>query len=126
VKPSHGVFNIQVDGAIRAADAGDGASTGPLILDPGTHTVGVTAGTGTNAQEYSSVFGGDCAPDGRVVLSSEENKVCLVTNTQSRRDACLQNCDDARDACMEGVGTPGGPLGKQCAMAFAACRNNCH
>jgi hypothetical protein len=63
-----GLFNLQIDDETEFTDAGDGDSTGPVNVSAGfstdpepigiTHTVGETAGTGTNLDLYSKEI--DC------------------------------------------------------------------
>ena len=58
-----GAFNLQIDGVTEFADAGNGDSTGPVSVSAGystdeepigdTHTVGETAGSGTNLELYN-------------------------------------------------------------------------
>jgi len=58
-----GVFNLQIDGQTEFPDAGNGDSTGPVDVSAGfstddepigdTHTVGETAGTGTDLGLYA-------------------------------------------------------------------------
>jgi hypothetical protein len=43
-----GRFDLQIDGLTRAANVGNGGSTGALVVSAGVHTVGEIAGTNTN------------------------------------------------------------------------------
>lgn len=43
-----GLFNLSVDGARVATNVGDGGTSGRLVLEPGTHVLSETAGTGGN------------------------------------------------------------------------------
>jgi hypothetical protein len=86
-----GRFNLQIDGVTKAADVGDGGTTGAQIVFPGTHTVGETAGTGTSLSEYAVTIGGDCAANGTVALAAGESKQCTITNT--RRAAAVHVAD---------------------------------
>jgi len=57
-----GAFNLQINGQTEFADAGNGDTTGPVTVSAGysideepigdTHTVGETAGTGTDLSQY--------------------------------------------------------------------------
>ncbi len=79
-----GKFNLQIDGqnAGSGADALCGGSTGAVVVSAASHTVGELAGTGTTLSNYTSVIGGDCAPDGSVTLTAGQAKVCNITNTK--------------------------------------------
>jgi hypothetical protein len=78
-----GKFNLQIDGTTYAADVGDGGDTGAITLNAGPHTVGETAGTGTDLIHYVMTIGGDCAPDGSITLVVGENKTCTITNLRA-------------------------------------------
>jgi len=76
-----GKFNLQIDGATKAADVSNGGTTGQVQVSTGSHTVGEIAGAGTNLSLYTAVISGDCAPVGTVALAAGDNKVCIITNT---------------------------------------------
>jgi hypothetical protein len=76
-----GRFNLQVNGETLTSNVGNGGSTGPKALLPGTHTVGETAGSGTSLASYTTVIGGDCAPNGSITLAPGDNKTCTIINT---------------------------------------------
>jgi hypothetical protein len=89
-----GLFNLQIDGATAGtgADVGNGGNTGPVPVTVGGHTVGETAGTGTNLANYLVSIGGDCNDQGQVTLAAGESKTCVITNTrlgQRNGDATL-------------------------------------
>ena len=50
-----GLFNLQIDGSTAGtgANVGNGGTTGAVVSTLGGHTVGETAGTGTNLADYS-------------------------------------------------------------------------
>jgi hypothetical protein len=77
-----GKFNLQIDTVTKAANVGDGGTTGALVVTAGAHTVGETAGTGTNLADYDTVIGGDCTAGGNVTLVAGDVKVCTITNTR--------------------------------------------
>jgi hypothetical protein len=77
-----GKFNLQIDTVTKAANVGDGGTTGALVVSAGAHTVGETAGTGTNLADYDTVIGGDCTAGGSVTLTPGDVKVCTITNTR--------------------------------------------
>ena len=78
-----GLFNLQIDGvtAGMGANVGNGGTTGAVPVNAGVHTVGETAGAGTNLADYVTVIDGDCATSGTIALALAENKTCTVTNT---------------------------------------------
>ncbi len=92
-----GKFNIDVDGVVRANAVGNGGHTAALKLDFGTHTVSETAATGTNMSNYTSVFGGDCAPDGKVTLTYGDEKECTITNKAAPRLTVVKQLVPAND-----------------------------
>ena len=75
-----GKFNLQIDAVTKAANVGNGGTTGAVVVSVGAHTVGETAGTDTNLSDYVTTFGGDCATDGTINLAAGDNKVCTITN----------------------------------------------
>ena len=89
-----GKFNLQIDGVDRktGADVGDGGTTGVQTVDTGTHTVGETAGTGTDLADYTLVdqlqrHGASAAATrasaGRSTsVSYGDDVVCTITNTR--------------------------------------------
>jgi hypothetical protein len=111
VKPpgDPGRFNLQIDGINRAENIGNGGTTGQQNLDAGTHTVGVTAGSGTSLEDYTIAVGGHCTSNGSVIVPSGSTKTCVVTATgpppdpipPEDREQCLDECNDERDICME-------------------------
>jgi hypothetical protein len=83
VPPSDpGLFNLRIDGTTHAADAPCGGSTPAVVLNPGSHTVSETAGTGTNLANYTTTIGGDCAGNGSITLAYGDVKTCTITNTR--------------------------------------------
>ena len=79
-----GRFDLRVDGDVAATglDVACGGTTGTLQLEPGTHTVSETGGTGTNLSDYTSATGGDCDTNGSVAIAAGESKTCTITNTR--------------------------------------------
>lgn len=84
-----GKFNLQVDGQTRAANVGDGGTTGTQTVNVGTHTVGETAGTGTSLANYdastSCVDKAHTRPadtDGSVNVAKDDAWECTITNTR--------------------------------------------
>lgn len=83
-----GKFNLLIDGATKAADVGDGGTTGVVTVPAGDHTVGESAGTGTSLGDYSSSLsctntkGGATDNDGSLSVANGDAWECLVTNTR--------------------------------------------
>jgi hypothetical protein len=84
-----GKFNLQVDGQTKAANVGDGGTTGTQTVNVGTHTVGETAGTGTSLADYnastSCVDKAHARPvdtDGSVNVAKDDAWECTITNTR--------------------------------------------
>lgn len=79
-----GLFNLQIDGSTAGTGANvkDGGTTGTVTSTAGAHTVGETAGTGTDLSNYTAVISGDCAADGTITLGLADNKTCTITNTR--------------------------------------------
>ncbi len=92
-----GKFNLQIDGttAGTGGNVGDGGTTGERNVNTGTHTVGETAGTGTDLDNYTKSI--ECKADngtGAVVaqsqtagplnvdVTSSSDIVCTITNTR--------------------------------------------
>jgi hypothetical protein len=83
-----GRFNLLIDGQVKAADVGDGGTTGVVTVPAGNHTVGESAGTGTSLGDYSSSLsctnttGGATDNDGSLDVSAGDAWECLITNTR--------------------------------------------
>jgi hypothetical protein len=84
-----GKFNLQVDGQTKAANVGDGGTTGTQTVNLGTHTVGETAGTGTSLADYdastSCIDKAHARPvdtDGSVNVAKGDVWECTITNTR--------------------------------------------
>ncbi|MBP1619625.1 MAG: putative repeat protein, partial [Acidobacteria bacterium] len=78
-----GLFNLQIDGATAGTgeNVGDGGTTGAVMVTRDVqHTVGETAGTGTNLSNYVTTIGGACASDGTITLAAGDDKTCTITN----------------------------------------------
>jgi hypothetical protein len=96
-----GMFNLQIDGQTEFADAQNGDTTGPVVVSAGssidpdpvgdTHTVGETAGTGTNFSLYDEEIicedrDGDTASTAGpgpldVFVEPDDTWVCRIRNT---------------------------------------------
>ncbi len=78
-----GRFNLLIDGTVRLANAGNSATTQSIKLPTGIHTVSVTAGSGTNSGNYTTVISGDCATTGVVTLGYGDQKDCIITSSRN-------------------------------------------
>ncbi len=84
VAPSQGdggLFNLLVDGQVKASDINHGGTTGLVNVTPGTHNIAETAGTATNLLDYLSSFSENCL-GGVVNVTGDENVTCVITNTR--------------------------------------------
>ena len=84
-----GKFNLLIDGATKAANVGDGGTTGTQTVNTGVHTVGESAGTGTSLSNYDSTLscvdkahGGAPDNDGSVQVDAGDAWECVITNTR--------------------------------------------
>ena len=84
-----GKFNLLIDGAIKAANVGDGGTTGTQTVNTGVHTVGETASAGTDLADYTSTtscvdkaHGGPADTDGTVQVDKGDQWECVITNTR--------------------------------------------
>jgi hypothetical protein len=84
-----GKFNLLIDGATKAANVGDGGTTGTQTVNTGAHTVGESAGTGTSLSNYNSsltcvdkAHGGAADNDGSVQVDAADAWECVITNTR--------------------------------------------
>ena len=89
-----GRFNLQIDGATRAANVGDGGNTGLQTFNTGTHTVGETAVAPASLADYTTdivcraddgagaiVASGSTSGPLNVPVPGNAQIACLVTNT---------------------------------------------
>ena len=81
-----GKFNLQVEGTTYAANVGDGGTTGLIAVDPGSRTVGETAGTGTSLSSYDTTISCSNGASGSgtsltVSVTGGDNITCTITNT---------------------------------------------
>jgi hypothetical protein len=82
-----GKFNLLIDGTVKAANVGDGGTTGAQQVALGSHTVSETAGDGTSLPEYVSKINcgnGDVNGTSTTVSfqSGDSDKSCTITNTK--------------------------------------------
>jgi hypothetical protein len=95
-----GKFNLLIDNVAKAANVGDGGSTGAQQLGMGSHTVSETAGTATNLSEYVSKIncgGSDVSGTSTSVsfASGDSDKTCTITNTKKGRVTVKKTTDGA-------------------------------
>ena len=92
----------------------------PRPVTIGSHNVSVTAGSGTDQQNYTVEILGSCAPNGQVRLVRGDHKRCFIKITNVIR-ACNQDCADMLNFCIdEGVLRPG-----QCVRIRNSCLQQC-
>jgi len=88
-----GRFDLRVDGATKKTGAGDGDTTGAVVVPAGSnHTVGELAAAGTNLSDYSSSIActrnGNPAESGSgtsltgVTVNANDAVVCTITNNR--------------------------------------------
>jgi hypothetical protein len=83
-----GKFNLLIDGAVKAADVGDGGTTGTQTVSIGSHSVGESGGTGTSLLDYTSSLScvdkahGGSDNDGSVQVDAGDAWECVITNTR--------------------------------------------
>ncbi|HEV8462010.1 MAG TPA: hypothetical protein VGQ38_15025, partial [Gaiellaceae bacterium] len=77
-----GRFNLRIDN-LTAADRPCGSKLGPVVLPPGVHHVSESAGSSTDAADYETVIGGDCAADGAITLVAGRSASCTITNIRA-------------------------------------------
>lgn len=95
-------FNLQIDGQNVTTDTLCGGSTnGPIEVSIGTHSVGETAGSGTNLSDYTSSISGDCNSDHNVTLAAGDNKSCTITNTK-KSDLQATKTNDVNGTAING------------------------
>ena len=84
-----GLFNLLVDGAARAANVGNGGTTGLLTLSVGSHTVSETQGTGTSLSSYAISIDCGSGPIGgasiAVTLALGDKKTCTILDLGAPR-----------------------------------------
>jgi hypothetical protein len=102
-----GLFDLQIDDQTLATDVGDGGTTGPQIVDAGTHTVAELAGTETDLAAYGTtvtcIDGVETLIDAAPVTSTEvaivdgQNVTCTFTNIRKGTLTVVKNLIPASD-----------------------------
>ena len=77
-----GKFNLKSDGLTYGSDILCGGTTNSFAVTSGAHTVSETAGTGTNLNDYTISYGGDCNSAGNITVLAGQSKICTITNTR--------------------------------------------
>ena len=96
-----GRFNLRIDDVTQKENAKDGSTIFLSTIAPGSHTVGQTAGPGTNLSDYVTVFGGACLEGGALALGPGDEKVCTISNlARNGEAACLATCDAKEKVCL--------------------------
>jgi hypothetical protein len=115
-----GLFNLLINSAIVLANAPCGHGTGPTEQQPGTHTVGESAGTGTNLPDYTTIIGGNCAANGTISLVAGQSATCTITNvrgstpiaTLTVNKVCVPTTDSGRfQIFIDGIASANVPCG---------------
>ena len=116
-----GLFNLQIDGVTKAANVGDGGTTGDQVVNTGSHTVGETAGTDTDLGDYTKSIvckandgTGQTVAEGQgpgpleVTVTDGSDIVCVITNTRIQNEVELSkvwvNSKDGDTADLEITG----------------------
>jgi prealbumin domain-containing protein len=122
-----GRFKLLVDGTVQVSSAGNGSSTGAMVVSAGTHTISELAVPGTNLTKYTRTIGGDCAADGKVTVAAGQSKVCTITNVHNftPEELCVRDCREEQKSCVDEADEPGNPTIAQCLQLFNRCRDDC-
>jgi hypothetical protein len=130
-----GLFNLRIDGVVKATNVGHNGSSGAQMVSPGSHIVSETAGAGTSLSNYTVSFSGACNATGVVTLAAGDTKTCTITAQRkgpgclsmctSQNTACKTGCTNARNQCQQATSDPDGPLGKECVQEFNMCNQGC-
>lgn len=82
-----GKFNLLVNGEVKASNVGHEGSTGYITLPTSEddYMVSETAGTGTDLDDYTAEFSGDCDKYGGVTIAKDQTSVCYITNTKKAK-----------------------------------------
>jgi hypothetical protein len=119
-----GRFDLLINGSVEFANAGDGDTTGPVEVDPGSHVIGEDAGAGTDLADYDISIACETeagepvpvvlVPDGldEIVWSVDvpegEHVICTITNRAlAQYDGGDDDGPDPVDSPFEDVGTEG-------------------
>jgi hypothetical protein len=117
-----GKFNLLIDGVVKAANVGDGGTTGAQAVTlNNNHTVSETQGTGTYLSEYVSQIKctGDTNPSSGTsktvsFASGDSDKTCTITNTKKGKVTVKKTTDGvvnstkSIDFKLTGAGLPSG------------------
>jgi hypothetical protein len=143
-----GLFNLQVDGVTQFANANDGDCTDHIAVEPGNHSVGETAGTGTSLGAYNTNIScvdiaGRCTGDNSITCLVDANcsaqgaGTCNLTpmsvgsctnctmrtisiSTQAQKIVCtITNTNVCHDVCGNGSCEAG--CGEDCSVCPADC-----
>jgi hypothetical protein len=115
-----GLFNLLIDGVVKAANVGNNGTTGAQQVALGPHTVSETAGTGTTLGEYVTTItcnGGTPSSGTSTTVSfasGDSDKTCTITNTKKGRVTVRKTTDGvvnptrSIDFRLTGPGLPAG------------------
>ena len=116
-----GRFNVRLDGTTVLANAGNGATTGPLSVSAGAHRITQAGASGTDLSNYRTFFGAGCSSDGSVTVRSCFPRVCTIANLFDPTD-CRQECREERDLCLQDPDT----LPRFCVQLLRICLASCN
>jgi len=121
-----GLFNLQIDNATKAANVGDGGTTGEVIVtadnNNSTHAVGETAGTNTLLGSYLTTIEcrdqngtGNIVASGsstsiNVIVTDAADIVCVITNTRNTATITTSLKDASNAIITEGSSVPLGTV----------------
>jgi hypothetical protein len=108
---------------------GTGGTTGEHYVALGVHRVGEIAGTGTDLINYTTTFGGECAANGTINVSSLRTWACTITNTRKpeppQQTQCESRCTSLKQSCQATAGLPGHLTAAQCMAMYNSCIGQC-
>jgi uncharacterized repeat protein (TIGR01451 family) len=104
-----GRFDLRIDGATKAAGVGDGGTTGKVVVEPGTHTVGEAASAATDLGEYTASV--SCSAGGTQLAKADgtsasldipegANAFCTITNARKPINLWITKADTPDPATL--------------------------
>jgi Tol biopolymer transport system component len=132
-----GRFNLQIDGTTQKANAGDGDTTGGIVVSTGSHTVGETGSSdpATSLADYtksivckgqhgqgSIVAQGSGAGPLNVPVNQNDDIVCTITNTRVQPANPILSVEKAGagSGTVTSTSPPGIDCGATCTHAYPA------
>lgn len=119
-----GRFDIGLDGVVRLSQAGN-ASTGPMRMSLGSHTVTLIASAGTDITKYKT----DICFGGTIWLAPGDDITCTIRNTLIKEpnpvELCRGECQEEYKSCLAESTTSNALTKEQCREAFDSCTDAC-